>query len=55
MLDACYLYSRSTECYAMMPGPCPFIDVSVDDVMLACLAHIHFSSAVHTVDYFPFS
>ncbi len=38
----------------MLPGPCPYIDVSVDDVMLACLARIHFSSAVHTVDYFPF-
>ncbi len=38
----------------MLPGPCPYIDVSVDDVMLACLAHIHFSSAAHTVDYFPF-
>jgi hypothetical protein len=23
----------------MLPGPCPYIDVSVDDVMLACLAH----------------
>ena len=37
-----------------MPGPCPFIDVSVYGVMLACLADIHFSSAVHTADYFPF-
>ena len=52
----------------MLPGPCPYIDVSVDDVMLACLAHTHIynnnkllllyachsSSAVHTADYFPF-
>ena len=38
----------------MMPCPCPFIAVSVYGVMLACLADIHFSSAVHTADYFPF-
>ena len=53
----------------MLPGPCPYIDVSVDHVMLACLAHTHIynnnkllllytchssSSAVHTADYFPF-
>ena len=38
----------------MQPDSCPFIDVSVEDVMLACLAHIHSSSAVHTVDYFTF-
>ena len=50
-----------------MSGPCPYIDVSVDDVMLACLAHTyihiytklfiiicHSSSAVRTADYFPF-
>ena len=54
--------------YAMLPGPCPYIDVSVDDVMLACLSHTHIhiiiinnniiichsSSAVRTADYFPF-
>jgi hypothetical protein len=51
----------------MLPGPCPYIDVSVDDVMLACLANTyiyiinylslcvcHSSSAVRTADYFPF-
>jgi len=53
MPDACYLCSRSILCYTVMPGPCPFIDVSVEDVMLACLTHIHFSSAVHAADYFP--
>ena len=45
----------------MLPGPCPYIDVSVDDVMIACLAHTyifiiicHSSSAVRTADYFSF-
>ena len=37
----------------MLPGLCPSIDVSVDDVMLVFLAHIHLSSAVHTADHCP--
>ena len=35
----------------MLPGPCPYIDVSVDDVMLACLAHTHTHTHTHTYIY----
>ena len=39
----------------MLPGPCPYIDVSVDDVMLACLAHTHIYLLLYVTPHLLFA